>query len=243
MCRILDTGVQVWGFDLAPQMVKKAKAQLESRGLKNRVWSGDISEDSAFRPAGMDTPEEFDVCIAMGVFPHLEDEVGALKNMTAATRPGGRVLVEFRNELFSLYTLNRYSYEFLFNRLIRPDELKIKHPEYESQVEEVGSKLEEFFRLDQPPVRRGAEGSPGYDEILSKFHNPLEIADSFVKAGLRVIGIHFYHYHAIPPLFEEDYPQLFRILSLEMEANPSDWRGYFMSSAFVVEATNEDGDP
>jgi len=47
--------------------------------------------------------------------------------------------------------------------------------------------------------------------------------------------IHFYHYHALPPIFQSKHPQLFRELSLKLE-NPSDWKGYLMASAYVVEA-------
>jgi hypothetical protein len=43
----------------------------------------------------------------------------------------------------------------------------------------------------------------------------------------------FYHYHCLPPMFEQAVPELFRRRSVAME-DPADWRGYFMASAFVV---------
>jgi len=45
----------------------------------------------------------------------------------------------------------------------------------------------------------------------------------------------FYHYHALPPIFSEKHPQFFKENSLQLE-KPNDRRGYFMASAFVVEA-------
>lgn len=236
MCRIYDAGVQVWGFDLAPGMVEQAKATAELKGLKNRVWQGDIMESSSFSLAGLDIPDSFDICLAMGVLPHIQDEVGAIKNMAAATRPGGRVLVEFRNELFALFTLNRYSHEFFRDKLIGIEDIKYRHPEFQSNLESFTREFENFFQLDVPPVRKGTSDVPGYDEILSKYHNPFEMTMLFSEAGLQLTDIHFYHYHALPPMFENAYPELFRKLSLEMESNASDWRGYFMSSAYVVEA-------
>ena len=68
----------------------------------------------------------------------------------------------------------------------------------------------------------------------------LEYAEKeiFNPVGFHVDRIHFYHYHALPPIFEKKNPELFRELSLKME-KPDDWRGYFMASAFVVEAKLE----
>lgn len=241
--RIYDTGIEVWGFDYAPEMVERAKANLESTGLSNRVWQGDITKASSFRPVGINLPEKFDVCLALGVLPHLttEEDVHALRNMAAVIRQGGRIFVECRNELFGLFTLNRYSYALFCDKLIGVKQLQNKHPQYSSQLEEVSTELQKFFRLDVPPIRRGTASAPGYDAILSKFHNPFEVGDLFAKAALRIRHIHFYHYHAIPPLFEKKDPELFRKLSLEMEGNSLDWRGYFMASAFVVEAVKEEG--
>ena len=44
----------------------------------------------------------------------------------------------------------------------------------------------------------------------------------------------FYHFHALPPMLEGANPQLFRQTSLAMEADPTDWRGHFMASAFIL---------
>jgi hypothetical protein len=89
------------------------------------------------------------------------------------------------------------------------------------------------FRLDLPPVRGGKAGEPGYDEVLSRTHNPLVFREKFAAVGFRDVRVLFYHYHCLPPLCERSAPELFRRRSLAME-NPEDWRGYFMASAFVV---------
>ena len=47
----------------------------------------------------------------------------------------------------------------------------------------------------------------------------------------------FYHFHALPPMLESANPQLFRQASLAMEAEPTDWHGYFMASAFILAGT------
>ena len=239
MLRIREAGLEVRGFDFVPEMVGKAALILDGDGPAVSVWQGDITEEAAFRPEGLSVPESYDVCMAMGVFPHIQDEVRALQNMASVTRPGGRVLVEFRNELFALFTLNRYSYRMFVDRLLSVSEAKRRHSQHRKELEEFESKLEAFFRLDLPPVRAGTADAPGYDAVLSQLHNPFELHGLFEEAGLRIDQMHFYHYHALPPMFEKDYPELFRTLSLEMERDPNDWRGYFMASAFIVEAVRK----
>jgi 2-polyprenyl-3-methyl-5-hydroxy-6-metoxy-1,4-benzoquinol methylase len=241
MSRIHDTGVDTWGFDFVPQMVASATGMMKSKGLENRVWLGDVTEPSAFTPKGINVPKTFDVCMALGVLPHIEDEIVALRNMAAVTRKGGRVLVEFRNELFSLFTLNRYSLEFFRDQLIQISELKSSHPEFARELEQVSDELQRYFKVDLPVQRTGTEEAPGYDEILSRFHNPYRLDGIFGEAGLAIDKTHFYHYHVLPPLFASEHPELFTTLSLELEPDPSDWRGHFMASAFVVEAVKETG--
>jgi len=93
--------------------------------------------------------------------------------------------------------------------------------------------LEERFRLDLPPVRHGHVNEPGYDEILSRTHVPMELQRLAGDVGLEETRLLFYHFHPLPPLLEARVPKLFRRESLRME-NPEDWRGYIMASAFIL---------
>ena len=92
--------------------------------------------------------------------------------------------------------------------------------------------------MDLPPVRGGKSGEPGYDEVLSRTHNPLSLRDQFASAGFENVRLLFYHYHCLPPMFERNDPKLFRKLSIGME-NPLDWRGHFMASAFIIAGTRK----
>ena len=71
------------------------------------------------------------------------------------------------------------------------------------------------------------------DEVLSRTHNPFELQARFARAGFVDVKAHFYHYHCLPPMFEQAAPELFRQASIAME-DPADWRGHFMASAFFV---------
>ena len=60
----------------------------------------------------------FDAVIAAGVLPHVANDRLALKNMAMLIREGGHLFVEFRNKLFSLFTFNRYTKEFILDDLL-----------------------------------------------------------------------------------------------------------------------------
>ena len=66
-------------------------------------------------------------------------------------------------------------------------------------------------------------------------HNPLLIGEQIQKFGLKLKSINFYHFHATLPEIEKNMPSDYYNASSKLE-NPSDWRGNFMASAFVVHA-------
>jgi 2-polyprenyl-3-methyl-5-hydroxy-6-metoxy-1,4-benzoquinol methylase len=227
-----DLGAELYGFDLTQEMVVEARKVMASHGVPPaQLWQGSVADPSAFRPpAG--TPTSFDAAICIGVLPHipaaLDGEV--IANLRDAVRPGGLVAIEARNQLFALFTLNRYSYEFFLEDLIPRETVDV----FGGPDSPVLDPLKQRFRTDLPPIRKGKAGEPGYDEVLSRTHNPLVLKERFAAAGFSDLRLLFYHFHALPPLLEGANPQLFRQASLAMEADPTDWRGHFMASAFIL---------
>jgi 2-polyprenyl-3-methyl-5-hydroxy-6-metoxy-1,4-benzoquinol methylase len=205
-------GFDVRGFDLADEMVAEARRVLASRGLDPaRVWTGSVTAPSSFGR------RRYDAVVCAGVLPHVPEgsDLRVLRNLRGTLRPGGRAIVEARNRLFALFTLNRYSYDLFVQDLV-PPALRV-----------VARRLRPRFRMDLPPVR------PGYDQILSRTHNPLVLKAQMERAGFRDVRLHFYHYHALPPMLEASCPAAFRRASLTME-KPDDWRGLVMASAFLA---------
>ena len=155
--------------------------------------------------------------------------------MATLVRPGGSVFIEFRNKLFSLFTLNRNTSDFILNDLLVDVAKEVK--------DEVANDLKNRLRMDMPPLRDTVNGSqaPGYDAILSKFHNPFEVIDQFKRHEFTDIKLHWYHYHPAMPYLSDNMPALFREESIRLEHEPSNWRGFFLCSAFVVEAVKAEG--
>jgi hypothetical protein len=169
----------------------------------------------------------------MGVMPHVKNDDAVIENMSSLIKPGGRVFIEFRNKLFSLFSFNRYTADFILNDLL-PE----VSPEVKAQVDK---DLRSRLRMDMPPKRKKFESTeaPGYDEILSKFHNPLDIEQLFKKHGFTDFKLLWYHYHPAMPYLEKNFPELYRKESIRLEHESSNWRGLFLCSAFVVEAVKK----
>jgi 2-polyprenyl-3-methyl-5-hydroxy-6-metoxy-1,4-benzoquinol methylase len=230
--------LSIYGFDLTKEMVDEGKRVLKTAGLsEERIWLGSVlDKDSYLDPVSK--LNQFDSIVCSGVLPHIseQDEDQVLKNSYSALVDGGTFILEARNQFFSLFTLNRYSYEFFLKELIQIDLLKKQFS---------GEKLETFnlvieqmknhFNLNLPPIRKGYAGEPGYDEILSRTHNPFVMKDKLMSYGFKDISFKFYHYHPLPPIFKDLMPDIFTEQAVKME-NPDDWRGLFMASAFFLVA-------
>jgi len=224
MIRFLREGLECHGFDFSPKMVSRGKEELEKAGYdSNLIFVADLEEEKNL------PNRKFDAAIALGVFPHISDEKKALLNLKKLLNSNGKVYIEFRNDLFATFTLNKYSVDFFLNRVldlsVLPENLKQEVTDFYFGLLKADKKI------------RKEEGKIHYTDIFAKFKNPLTITEEIFKpCGFTVDDILFYHYHALPPFFQNRDPKLFRELSLKME-NPHDWRGYLLASAFVIEAT------
>jgi 2-polyprenyl-3-methyl-5-hydroxy-6-metoxy-1,4-benzoquinol methylase len=227
--RLADLKLEMYGFDLTAEMVDEARRSMAAWKVPpDRFWQGSVAEAADYRrPAS-----GYDAAICFGVFPHVPESLdeAAIANLHAALAPGGTVAIEARNRLFALFTLNRYSRDLFLNELIGLQSLPAAE---RAALAPALAALDRQFRVDLPPVRQGKSGEPGYDEVLSRTHNPLVMRGQLEAAGFRDVRLHFYHYHALPPMLESYVPGWFRQRSLALE-NPADWRGHFMASAFIV---------
>lgn len=233
---LVDTPIDLFGFDLTPEMVMEAKEVLLEKGRSpDQIWEGSVLDSQSFQPPGVRRKRYFDATICIGVFPHIpeDSDIQVLQNLKSVIRKNGLAIVGARNQLFSLFTLNRYSFGFFMDQLIPVSILKAKARGEKKGLNKAFEDLKRHFRMDLPPIRRGKRGEPGYDEILSRTHNPFILKKQFEEVGFRGVEIKFYHYHCLPPMYAGIFPKIFNKYSLQME-NPDDWRGYFMASAFLM---------
>lgn len=231
-----DLDCERFGFDLTDEMVVEARRVLTTQGVPDeRIWKGSVLDPAAFH-----TPEDgYGATICMGVLPHIPEhqDQRVLFNLAESVSPGGLVLAEARNQLFALFTLNRYSRDLFRDVLIDEANLKANaDPDERAALDEALTALDQRFRMDLPPIRGGKANEPGYDEVLSRTHNPFELKVLAEQAGLVDIELLFYHFHCLPPMLELQVPRTFRSCSLALES-PRDWRGHFLASAFILKGT------
>ena len=227
---IAGDGIRVAGNDVSPEMVKFARANMTEHGLDPEsinlldVQSHDAI-DAERRRAG-----SFEAVMALGVIPHVEDDRWFVDSMNKFLEPGGRLLLQFRNSMFSMFTFNRLTKEFVMDELL---------PDVPESIREiVSADLDQRLAVDKPPKRTRPTGD-GYDEILSKFHNPFELSEIVKSFGYKELQFHWYNYHpAYPMLAGSIDPKVYRQAQMDLEGDTS-WRGMFLCSAGLIEAVKE----
>lgn len=205
----------VSGFDNNAELVAKSKEVATQFGQDpSQILVADIEDPLTY--VSLENRGYFDALVAMGVLPHVANEEQSLLNMAALVRPGGELFVEFRNSLFSLFTFNRFTYEFIMTDLLAgvSDDVRAL----------VSESLKEKFDVTKP------------NPSNSKFHNPFEVVELFDELGFEDIDVIPFHYHAAMPALESHNPTAFRRESVKLENETSRWRGYFLCSAFVIHA-------
>ena len=231
-----DTDIELFGFDLTPEMIVEAKSVMQTLDVPaDNIWQGSVTDCAAFSGAKHKKSGSYDAAICIGVMPHVseDEDTVVIENLREAVRPGGLVLLEARNAFFSLFTLNRYSWDFFAEDLIDFETLTTSAVVDKQEVATAKEEIQKRFRMDLPPIRSGKQDEPGYDEILSRSHNPIVLTRQFSERGFKNVKPLFYHFHRLPPMTESKLGPAFQQLGAEME-DPDDWRGYFMASAFIV---------
>jgi SAM-dependent methyltransferase len=208
-------GHEFWGFDNRPEAVAASKDRMSGMRVDpSRIFQADIRNPATVEQILEN--KEFDVLVAMGVLPHVESEAEVIANMAKLVRPGGHVFIECRNALFSLTTFNRYTYEFMMERLL-PD---------------IGVKMS--ANVDEDLRRRLEMGIPSSGTSDAKFHVPHEVLAMAVDLGLEDPRIIPFHFHAGMPYLESQDPQGYRQASVLLEDDASGWRGLLLGSAFLL---------
>lgn len=217
-----EMGLEVYGIDVSSNMANAAKNNLQQYNVnESSIICADIEVPSSYNQI---SNKKFDVILAMGVMPHIQKDDFVISNMSKLLKHNGKIYVEFRNKLFSLFTFNDNTADFVANDLLKYVDEDLKKC--------VKSKILSLMNnnISKPTYE-------GYDNIQAKFHNPLEINGLFERNGFGNINVIWYHYHSSPPFMAKENEQRFRDESIKLEHRIPDWRDPFLCSAFVVEAT------
>ncbi len=218
LIQIKKMGFNITGYDKAKNMVQEAKANLIKYKLpENLIDTGNFENPKHIKD------NSIDCILGMGTFYYSKKFIQTLKNQRKKLKKNGRLIFSLRNQLFDIATLNNYSIKFFSNLYeINKSNKYIK---------------KKYLRLFQGYSDRKKFKLKNIDDsqVYSKTYNPLTIENLILsKVGLKCNGIYFYHFHALPPIFENIDKINFRKQSFKIE-KPNDWRGYFIASGFVVD--------
>lgn len=221
----LRAGHDAYGFDYSDEMVEQAKSNLYKDGFDpTRISKNNMDELYGI------SNEDFDCMVGLGSLYYSRNFNETINKITSLLPKNGHLIFSLRNELFSLFSLNKYTYDFYINKLMPTSKMS----------SEVRTDLEKY--LASAFLKESIDKqflTTDDKQIFSLYHNPLTINEEVLRQnGLILKGIYYYHFHSLPPIFEHLHMKEFRELSAKME-NPTDWRGAFLCSTFVVHAIKE----
>ena len=221
-------GIEIRGSDLSPEMVRLGRDNLIQHEM-DADWLTEVDiRDLGAIEAEAARVGQFDSVIALGVIPHVADDRWFVEAMSLFLKPGGTLILQFRNSMFSMFTFNRLTKEFILEELMEPVPEQFRNA--------VEADLDQRLAVDKPPIRRREDGH-GYDEILSKFNNPFELAEIVKSQGFTDLSYRWYNFHPTYPMIAGGIdPKEYRQAQIDLESDTS-WRGMFLCSAGMIIAT------
>jgi len=224
-----ELGIRIEANDLSTEMVRLGKENLSLHGMDPEALTQVDLTDAAAVAVEQARVGTFDAVIALGVIPHVENDQAFVEAMSSFLKPGGLLILQFRNSMFSMFTFNRLTKELILEDLLVgvPDEFK--------QV--VAADLDQRLAVDKPPKREEKQMGPAYDEILARFHNPFELSEIVKDSGFTDLHYRWYNFHPTYPMISGAIDaETYREAQIALEADES-WRGMFLCSAGMIIAT------
>ena len=180
-------------MEYSKEMVKLTKQKLKIAGYsKDLVICGNMEEvDKNWG--------SYDCLTAMGSVYYARDFSKTMKDLTSILTPRGNFIFSLRNQLFSLFSMNQYTINFLIKELIP----------FSSLSNECQNKLFDFF-MDKFTTKELKKKFKKIDDfnVHSIYHNPLTIKKEISSQyGLELVDIYFFLLY------------LFSILGVVMLAN------------------------
>ncbi len=222
VAELLRRGKTVRGVDFSEVLVNRGKSLLEKQGFDPRLCEvGDVT--NLAEPDGA-----HDTVLCLGVLPHIDRMDRAVGELVRITRPGGILILSFRNDLFDLFTFNRFTVEFFADRLL---------PAVPFTPEERDRALRGIAGLLAFPDRPGESPDSPHREFyrLTRInHNPLTIAADLEPFGMTHLVNGYYKFHPLPPLLQEQFPNFSEIGARMDETLSFSWLGMFMCSTFIA---------
>jgi len=240
---LLKLGYDVEGFDISPEMVKTARANLlEEKSLTGRSKK-ETFRDASFRSFA--SRKKFDVITAMGFTEYLDSDNLFFKKTKSLLKNKGYVIVDFRNALFNLFTANNYTEDIFQEHKVHAYIKEFKDLERFSplSLHEVSPIVVKTFKdiyLKLSQVNKSQIKKKGLKyrlintQINIKQSTPKKVKEIAEKHNLHLESVIYYHFHPFLPAFEKHFPILFNSIGLAMQPLGYTPLGASTCSSFVA---------
>ncbi|MBN1688180.1 MAG: methyltransferase domain-containing protein [Candidatus Omnitrophica bacterium] len=219
LVRLLQLGHDAYGFDYSDNMIRQAKDFLKKSDLNaERAVCADLSFLDRFRSNSLD----FVTAAGLVRYLNREEERKFYRKVRRVLKPSGRFVVTFTNELFDVWSFNRYTVDF-FKRNV----LTFKPIEQYVDPEKAVSRFRQLITHPEEPVVRAHSLR---DKNLVILHNPLTIEKHLLSYGFEVKDKRFSLWEPMPPLLKDGDEKSYDLAHAALEMyDDHDWRGNFMA--------------
>jgi SAM-dependent methyltransferase len=221
---LLERGYDAQGMEKHDEMREIANIQTQKWAAKGpRVVAGDVRSLKGL-PA-----QQYDFFVAMGVFQYMAkaEYEDTLAEIARLLKPNGILIATYQNALFDLYTFNKYTVDFMIQKLLGPHI-------GETDANDIKADLDQLLTNAEKPIHSATRAR---DNIFVHLTNPLTIDNHLRSAGFQLQEKFFYEYFGLPPLLSEKHGSLAASIRSKFEVvNANAWQGHFMANAFLAQA-------
>ena len=242
VCELLKRGHAVFGVDLSESMIARSRRMVAEVVPDHRdnshLDTGD-AEQLDFEAS------YFDIVVASGLAEYLESDELFFRECSRVLKPGGKVIISFRNRLFNAFSYNAYTQAASASSDLATitDELVAAFRGRSSSIE--GEIMRSFAsqlagiqdRVPEEPAHVETESGAWELSMSRRQHTPDEVKDRLRRAGMELDRTIFWHFHPFPPSVVNRFPALCREIGLAMEVLGETPVGSLMASGFLVRAT------
>jgi 2-polyprenyl-3-methyl-5-hydroxy-6-metoxy-1,4-benzoquinol methylase len=217
--RFLDAGWDAYGHELSGALVEKARTYLKINSHDpTRICCGSATDLSRYGD------ESFDLVTCLGVAYYIKDQDAMYREVCRVLKPNGLFICSHQNDLFSLFTFNKYTVDF-YRRNVFKD--LVESDRYEKELREL------LTRSQEPQVHQVGSAR---DSLQLYPENPLTIGGKLNSFGFLIERPLIYHgWHNVPPLIMgEEERRTSEMVDID---HTDDWRGLFMAAHFIFTAT------
>jgi SAM-dependent methyltransferase len=227
----LERGILARGVEPIKEMVHHGRQLLARNGFEgDAIQEGDASVLHDWPDSSVDS------IAFLSVLPHIPrsewDDIH--REIHRVLRPSGTAIIAYRNQLFDLYTINRYTFEFFMEEFFSSGEFD------EPTRQDIEPRLRSLIpNYHLPQLEHTNSEDKSFGKLQRARMNPFDVRDYVRSFGFKIEEISVCNFHPQPPLLGPDSLKLRKIKHRLEESWSTNWRGYFMSSMFVASYTKE----